>query len=410
MGGQEACVAIGERDLSHDSVVERYDVVGSGVDDDLQGLVDLVAQVCEVPMAAVNLLTHSEQRMIATSGVARSVCSREDSMCAVVEHERATVVVPDARLDPRFARNAFVTGERGDVRLYASAPLVSAEGVTVGRLCVFDDQPGELSSRQARAIATLATSVMDVLELRIRSRQLEESLATLTATRDELHRSNEDLTRFAHQVSHDLRSPLTALLANAEMLSDEPAISEDAYLGTMVDGLLRAGRRMDDLIGTILASAVEGGRLQLTDTDLATVFDRALADLDPAARAGGARVRLHDLPTVHADAELLYVVALNLLSNALKFARPEVCPEIDVHATRLEGRWRITVRDNGTGVDADRGEELFALYSRGSQGSQAVAGHGIGLATVRRIVEAHGGGVGFDPAESGAAVWFDLPR
>jgi signal transduction histidine kinase len=396
-------VITGEQDRSGESVVERYDVGGSDAHGDLQGLVELVAQICEVPMAAVNLLTDSEQHMVATTGVARSVCAREDSMCAIVENERGTVVVPDARLDPRFAHNAFVSGDLGDVRLYASAPLVSSEGSVVGRLCVFDEKPGQLSRRQTQAVATLATSVMDVLELRVRSRQLEESLAALTATRDELRRSNEDLARFAHQVSHDLRSPLTALMANAEMLSEEPAISEDAYLGTMVDGMLRAGQRMNDLIGRILASAVEGGRLQLTDTDLATVFDRALADLDHAA----ARVRLHDLPTVHGDPELLYVVALNLLSNAVKFARPDVPPEVDVDAAPRDGRWRITVRDNGTGVDAERGEELFALYARGSQD---VSGYGIGLATVRRIVEAHGGGVGFDPVADGASVWFELPR
>lgn len=395
-----------EQQPARESVVERYEAAGRGAEDDLHGLVELVAQICEVPMAAVNLLTPSEQRMIATAGVAPSVCSRENSMCAVVEHERATIVVPDARLDPRFAQNPFVTGERGTVRLYASAPLVSKDGATVGRLCVFDDAPGELSARQAEAIATLATSVMDVLELRLRSSQLEDSLATLTATQDELRRSNEDLTRFAHQVSHDLRSPLTALLANAEMLSEEPAIAGDDYLRTMVDGMQRAGRRMDDLIGKILANAVEGGRLQLADTALTTVFDRALADVDPATQAAGAKVRLHDLPTVRADPELLYVIALNLLSNAVKFAQPDVAPEIDVRATRAEGRWRITVHDNGTGVDAERGEELFSLFARGPQ---QVSGHGIGLATVRRMVEAHGGHVGFDPTESGAAVWFELP-
>jgi signal transduction histidine kinase len=182
----------------------------------------------------------------------------------------------------------------------------------------------------------------------------------------------------------------------------------------MVDGLIRGGRRMNDLIGTILASAVEDGRLQRGDVALTTVFDRALADLEPAAQASGTRVRLHDLPTVRADAEMLYVVALNLLSNAVKFARPGTPPEIDVHAIGSPDRWRVTVRDNGTGVDPARSAELFTLYRRGDQhspgGPREVAGHGIGLDTVRRIVEAHDGRVGFDPVDTGASVWFELPR
>lgn len=391
-----------------DPLIERYDAPGELAASDLAALVALTADVCEAPMAAVNLLTATHQHTIATRGVDRSICSLEDSMCGVVAHETGPVVVPDASVDPRFEHHPFVTGKLGRLRLYASAPLVSEEGVTVGRLCVFDERPRQLRPQQRDALVTLATSVMDMLDLRVRSRQLEDSLAELTAVRDELKRSNDDLSRFAHQISHDLRSPLTAILNGAELLSQEPAVAGDDLLRAVVEGMLQSGRRMDALIDSVLSFALEGGRLHLSDVRLAPLFDRALGDLAARENTSDVRLRLHDLPTVRADPELLYVVALNLLSNAVKYARPGVRTEVDVHAVARADRWCIRVRDNGTGVDPARVEDVFALFVRDHH---VVPGHGIGLATTRRVVEAHGGRIGIEATEGpGTTVWFDLPR
>ena len=95
---------------------------------------------------------------------------------------------------------------------------------------MFDDDPRQLTAHQETALVTLAERVMDILELRFRSRLLEESLQELTRARDELKRSNEHLSRFAEQVSHDLRTPLTAILLNAELMSTEPVVEGDQLL------------------------------------------------------------------------------------------------------------------------------------------------------------------------------------
>ena len=213
-----------------DREIERYGVLAEPAGRDLQALVDLAADFFDVPTAAINLITSDEQHQIATAGFEPSICAREDSMCAAVVAEPGPVVVPDATLDERFAANPFVTGAIGSVRYYASAPLITPRGITLGRLCVFDDRPRESTPEQHRALVVLAERVMDVLELRLRSREVEQSLDQLTRTRDELRRSNEALGHFAGQVSHDLRSPLMVISANAEMLSMEPAVADDPEL------------------------------------------------------------------------------------------------------------------------------------------------------------------------------------
>lgn len=373
--------------------LERYRVLTEPVGRDLQALVDLAAQACGVPQAAINIITRNQQhQIVATAGIEPSVCSREDSMCAAVMSETGPVVVPDATRDDRFRANPFVTGVIGDVRFYASTPLVTPDGVHLGRLCLFDESPRTLTPVQETSLRTVADQVMDVLELRLRTRELE--------------RANHHLALFAGQVSHDLRSPLTAILANAELLATEPTVATDDDLGAVVHAVSDAARRMNRMIEEMLDFAVRGGQLTLGETPLEHVFTLALADLEPVVRLGGATVTVEPLPTVPGDADMLYSVALNLLTNALKFTRPGVPAQVTVSAEPHEDRWRVVVSDNGRGIDPARRSEVFDLYDRGDDPGS----HGIGLATTHRLVQAHGGRVGVaDSPAGGAAVWFELP-
>lgn len=386
--------------------IEDYGVLRGGPRRDLQALVDLAAQVTGVRHAAINIITADEQHQIATAGLEPSVCSREDSMCAAVLAVPDIVMVQDASHDDRFAANPFVTGRLGAVRFYASAPLVTPGGIVIGRLCVFDDAPRTVTPAQQEALTSLAARVVDVLELGLRTRQLEATVAELTAARNELRRSNEHLTVFAGQVAHDLRTPLTAILANAEVLGLELGSRPD--LGPFLEAVLESGQRMGDLIADYLAYARVGADLRVEDVDLSAVVDAVLVDLRPALTAGGADVVVGPLPTVPADRAQLYGVLLNVLSNAVKFARPGEAPSVGVTARRRGDRWRVEVRDRGVGVPAGRREEVFGLFARVDSER---AGHGIGLATARRVVEAHGGAMGMTDTDDGVGVtvWIELP-
>nr|MCW2727678.1 histidine kinase [Aeromicrobium sp.] len=390
-----------------DREIHRYGLLDREPRRDLQSLVDLVAAICEVSCAAISTIGTVEQREIVAHGFEPSVYGRGDSICAVVMDEPGLVVVPDASRDPRFADDPRVTGRLGAIRFYASVPVLTPEGVLIGRLCVFDEAPRELTPVQQKALGIMAGQITDLLALRFRSRALETSLVELTTVRDELRRSNEHLTQFAGQISHDLRTPLTAILINAEMLASEPVVEGDADVSAMVGAVSKAGHRMDALIEEMLSYAREGGRLRMVETDVAQVVGKVLADIAPLVRRDDADIRLGELPHLQADPELLYSVVLNLLTNAIKFARPGTRPTVWITADRLSEHWRVWVTDDGIGVPEDRQAAMFELFSRADDGT---AGHGIGLATARRIVEAHGGTIGMQtPAAGGTSVWFDLP-
>ncbi|WP_207559353.1 MULTISPECIES: sensor histidine kinase [unclassified Nocardioides] len=384
--------------------IGKYRILTDPPRADLVALVGVAAQVARVPMATINLITDQEQHQVATHGFDASVCRREDSMCHVVLHEGAPVVVPDATKDPRFRDNPFVTGVIGDIRFYAAHQLVTPEGIVIGTLCVFDNEPRTIAPAQAQALQALAERVVDLLELELRTRELSTSLHELQRTQSELERSNEQLAAFAGQVSHDLRNPLTAVSLSLKMIGEDLGGGPE-QLEFLVTRAIGGAERMQSLIDDLLAFARVGGELQRVQVDLAAVLADVRDDL--ATALDGATVVTGDLPTVTGDPVQLRAVLQNLVANAAKFTRRGEPAHIEVDGTRLGDRWRIEVCDRGPGIPEDQQERVFQPLARVNDD---VDGSGIGLTTCRRIVEAHGGRIGLTNSPSGGTcAWFELP-
>ncbi len=388
--------------------IDRYRVLVEPPRKDLTALVDVAAQVAQVPLATINLITDTEQHQIATTGFEPSICAREDSMCNLVLHEKAPVIVPDASQDPRFKDNPFVTGEIGNVRFYATHQLKTPGGVVIGTLCVFDEEPRELSDEQEEGLVKLADRVVDLLELELRTRELTTAVEQVERARTELERSNQVLTAFAGQVAHDLRNPLSAVKMSLELLEDQmasPELDGDtlAYVASRANS---GAERMQSLIDDLLAYARVGGQMKRERVDLAAVMEDVRSDLSvPLADAD---LQVGDLPVVEGDPVQLRAVLQNLVANSAKFTPPGEQARIEVRGTGQGDVWRIEVVDHGLGVPEEDRERVFAPLARAHDD---VEGHGIGLATVRRIIDAHRGRIGIEETPGGGAtVWVELPR
>jgi signal transduction histidine kinase len=238
------------------------------------------------------------------------------------------------------------------------------------------------------------------LELADTNQALAESNGALEVTNDELERraqelarSNTELDQFASIASHDLQEPLRKVRTFTERITETEA---DRLSERGVDYLKRANasaERMQRLIEDLLKfSRVATQGRPFEPVDLNRVTAEVLEDLDDSIQRSGAVVAVGQLPTINADSHQMRQLIQNLVSNAIKFSREGVPPQVDISAKVEGGFVRLAVIDNGIGFDTKYSHRIFRVFER-LHGRGTYAGTGIGLALCRKIAERHGGTV-----------------
>jgi signal transduction histidine kinase len=275
----------------------------------------------------------------------------------------------------------------------------------------------ELSGRGSPELITLATDVdgmrrqiaAELTEVREARAQIEWVNDQLKQQAEELTRSNRDLEQFAYVASHDLQEPLRKVASFCQLLQrryagqlDERA---DQYITFAVDGALRMQALINDLLAFSRIGRLTAG---FTEVDLNEVLSHVRSQLE--IRAGeDAEISWAHLPTVEGEEPLLTTLFVNLVGNSLKFRRPEIPPVITITAEGDDKEWRINVRDNGIGIEAEFADKVFVIFQR-LHARDAYEGTGIGLAIVKKIVEYHGGRIWLDlDVTEGTSIWFSLP-
>jgi two-component system, NtrC family, sensor kinase len=235
------------------------------------------------------------------------------------------------------------------------------------------------------------------------ARQLAETRAALV---EELEWRNRELEAFSGSVSHDLRGPLQIISAFAETMLDEDDEPLSAEARRRVERIHAAADRMADLVESLLILArASRGELRRQTFDLTAVARQVSAEV--AARDPDRTVdfRVHPGMTADADEGLVRVILDNLINNAVKFTGRVDRPVIEVGCTAAG----YFVRDNGAGFPAGQAGELFRPFARLHDAAD-FPGTGIGLTTVHRAVERHGGEIWAESEDgAGATFWFTLP-
>ncbi|OQB02338.1 MAG: Phytochrome-like protein cph1 [Chloroflexi bacterium ADurb.Bin222] len=257
------------------------------------------------------------------------------------------------------------------------------------------------------------------VETHVRSRRLQQQLEAANAELSrqleavnqlnaELQARNEELDAFAHTVAHDLRDPLNVLLGYAELLVTRTPL--DTLCAQAAEGILRTATQMADIIQALLLLA--GVRQQpspaLGPVEMDAVVKDALARLGPAIEKLQAEiVQPAAWPRVWSYAPWLEEVWVNYMDNALKHGGQP--PRVELGVTPLPGgSLRFWVKDNGPGIPPEQQEQLFIPFQR--LGSSRVAGYGLGLSIVRRIMERLGGETGVESQpKQGSTFFFTLP-
>ncbi|MDY6946289.1 MAG: response regulator [Pseudomonadota bacterium] len=235
-------------------------------------------------------------------------------------------------------------------------------------------------------------------EIRRLNLDLERRVAERTA---ELEIANRELEAFSYSVAHDLRAPLRLIHAHVQMLREHKGPPGAREPGIHMEQIQRGARDMSALIDGLLAlSRVSHVEMRREPCALDDLLRHSIDRVSQETPGRDIEWRLHPLPAVSCDPELMQQVFANLIGNAVKYSRPRPKPLIEIGTgvvasgdrgtTAKSGARYIFVRDNGVGFDMRYARKLFGVFQRLHRQDE-FEGTGIGLATVSRIVERHGG-------------------
>ena len=244
--------------------------------------------------------------------------------------------------------------------------------------------------------------VQDITERKQEEKKLIKAMS-------ELERSNKELEQFAYVASHDLQEPLRMVSSYTQLLSkrykDKLDTDANDFIAFAVDG----ATRMQSLINDLLTySRISTKAKPFSNVDLTEILGTAIVNLQSKITENNAIIINDDLPLVIGDDSQLARLFQNLISNAIKY-RSDSPPIIHIAAEKTESEWKISIRDNGIGIEQAFFEKIFIIFQR-LHSRDEYPGTGMGLAICKRIVEKHGGKIWLESEKgNGTIFYFTLP-
>lgn len=381
-----------------------YSILDTLPESDFDNLTSIAASICGTPISLISLIDDKRQWFKSHHGLGVTQTDKELAFCAhAINTPNQVFEISDARNDERFHDNPLVTGDP-HVIFYAGIPLTTEKGMPLGTLCVIDDKPGKLSADQINALNALSKQVMNLFELRKNKMILEQTLHDLEET-------NINLEKFAVLAAHDLKSPLHNIASLTTFFEQQYGSKIDAE-GLEIIGMIKTSSvKLKKLIQGLLAYSRNDSFLSERNekVDLVDLIDeiKQLFQVDGNLSI----VLLTELKDIYINRIILYHILINLISNAIKYNDKEKV-KIEIGAEVVGRFYKFYVKDNGPGIAPEHHSRIFDLFQiMDAKDRFGETGTGIGLATVKKLIEKSGGQIKIDSNQSmGTTFYFTLER
>lgn len=362
-------------------------------------ITSLLARLLGVPIAVISLVDEHRQWFKSVVGLDATETPRDVAFCAHAILDDAPLIVPNATDDDRFKDNPLVTGAP-DIRFYAGAPLVTADGLRLGTLCAIDRDPRILSEDETTLLRELSAIVIDEIELTTMTTALANHARVL-------QEQNEAIHTFSRALSHDLAGPIRRIRSFCDILDSEP--EEEGLDKSCLDHISKSATRAATLMSDLRNYFEIDAKAEMEQCSVRACLDAALETLAVEVGEAGATVKIGELPSLEFYPSLLTTLFQNLIENAVKY-RSDRALEIDITSEDLGESWGMAVRDNGMGIAEKDKERIFEHLVRLHAESE-ISGTGLGLAICRKIVRRAGGDIRVATSgDSGTTIVFELPK
>lgn len=383
--------------------LQKYEILDTFPEKEYDDITQLASEICGTPISLISLLDDKRQWFKSHFGLDASETPKEFAFCAhAINDQDNLFVIPDSRKDNRFFDNPLVT-DAPNVIFYAGIPLVDSEGYPLGTLCVIDNKPNSLNDFQKRALKTLSDQVIRLLEFR----------HTTTELRNRVYESEEKniaLERFTDMAAHDIKSPLSNMVGLAQLFKKQYKSNIDQKGIMILDHMQHSSEKLIHMVNGILAHSKNTSLLS-EDKELVNVTDLifSLFDmLEQKKHSVNYNISTdHDIE-IYTNKVAIERIFLNLIDNSIKYNPQSVF--IDISLKIIDNILHTTIQDDGVGILPQFYDKIFNLFeTTTNKNCNGDKGTGIGLASVKSLVEGLGGEIHVIEVEKGACFKFTTP-
>lgn len=382
--------------------VDKYLQPNTLPKDAYDNITSLISFICEVPISLISIIDKDKNFFRSQCGFYETEMPRSSSFCGHAIHsDNDIIIVTDARKDIRFFDNPAVLSKL--VVFYAGVPLITQKGFKLGTLCVVDNKPRILSEAQKNALKVLAKQVMILFEQEFQNQKLYQLQIIL-------REKNINLEKFANLISHDLKSPLANIIMLSNILEEENKgiLNADSklYLEYLKSSSISLKNYIDGILEYYKTDNIQSDIKE--NINLILFFDE-LKNMVFYEKNVTLITHFYD-NYIKANKAALQQILLNLLSNAVRYNnKDEVIIEVNVSVK--DQFYFFEVKDNGNGIPAENFKVIFDLFQTFDEGEKfGEKGSGIGLATVKKVIEDLGGKISLHSiVGQGSTFEFSIP-
>ena len=358
---------------------------------------------------SITLIEGDKVRFLAVSSAietelkAQTTYPLEGSAAGWVAKHKKTLIEPDLARQRLFSHDdiKLKIGLRSSIYV----PLFS-KGEVFGSLNLSSSQPNAYGEKERAILEQLATQIAGCI-------QNAHLYSQERAYRVELERREEEQLEFARAVGHELKTPLTSIIAAAELLSEESQGGVPETQQRLIQNIVHSARSLETNLNELLeATKIETAlSLQMLPLNIKGLLERVTEELRPVAKRKKQSLMADlpdSLPLINADAQRLAQVLRNLLMNAVKFT--PTGGSITLRTNKQNSHLVVEVQDNGIGIPKEEQAKLFEPYYRAEADRQHFSGLGLGLSLSKQIIELHGGRIWVTSQPGkGSTFAFSLP-
>jgi len=393
-----------DNEIERLSDLKSYHILDTLSETEYDNLTQIASEICNTPISLISLIDENRQWFKSAQGLDAKETPREYAFCGhAINKPDEVLIVEDSRKDDRFKDNPLVTDDP-KVIFYAGVPLITEKGFPLGTLCVIDNEPKHLNKNQINSLSALSNQAMQLIELRKKTRLLNETLANLEQRNEELH-------NFAFTAAHDLKSPLNNISGLLEMFNDSFASSVGKEGSVILEHIKDSTENLRNLISSLLKYS-QNNKLLKKDKTFIDV-KKLEADIRSLfSNTDGTMISFKsEIDELYANKTAIIQILINLISNSIKYNDKD-STQVEIGISENKDDYMFYVEDNGPGIDMEQRDKIFKIFTvLKSSDKFGKRGNGIGLATVKKLVLAFGGSIDIESKKGlGSKFIFNIKK